>query len=282
MPFPNFLIIGTQEAETRYLSRLIGQHPEIFTLSQETHFFDKSANFEKGLAWYKSHFSKVTSETAIGECTADYCCVNGRGDEGRLPNVHQNIYEAFPDMKLIFVLRNPVARAISAVNRITNEGKLSPLLDINELLIGPKNNLLKRYGVIENGYYYQQIDAFLRFFKRNQILFLIFEEEIEINISNGLEKIFEFMGVDKHFKIGPLSHESGPLQRTKAGMILSYYFPQAKKLALKADKLFKKPAKEKWPNRYTLATLFKMYQPENEKLFAFLDRTVPAWFTLDL
>lgn len=229
MTLPNFLIIGAQKAGTSWLKAILNQHPDVFMPEGEIHYFDKSYNFQKGVAWYEQHFAKVENQKAIGEKTPDYLWANGKGVEEHLPDVHLNIYKLLPDAKLILILRNPVERAISAVNHIMRTGRISPLHNIDDLLLGNKKHLIKGHGVIDYGYYYRQIEAYHKYFYPSQILILIFEEDIADSPKIGLEKVCDFLGIDSSFEWKKINDKINQNKTSKFGLTISYYLPFTKK-----------------------------------------------------
>lgn len=97
---PNFIIPEAQKSGTTALRIYLAQHPEVYIVNKEIHFFNK--NFDKGIEWYEQFFKAWKGEKAIGEKTPDYLY------DGHTP---QRIYEVTPDVKLIFVLRNPIDKA---------------------------------------------------------------------------------------------------------------------------------------------------------------------------
>lgn len=100
---PHFLGIGVQKAGTTTLHSLLGLHPEIFLPNKkELHFF--SLNYEKGLPWYCRHFEDASSNQFVGEITPYYIFH---------PYVAERIVQDLGKIKVIVLLRDPVARSIS-------------------------------------------------------------------------------------------------------------------------------------------------------------------------
>ena len=102
---PNFIIAGAEKSGTSSLSFYISEHPDIYIPKiKELHFFDNSDNYSKGFGWYEKQFSGWSGEKAVGECTPfymfDYSCA-------------EKIKMQFPDIKVLFILRNPADRAYS-------------------------------------------------------------------------------------------------------------------------------------------------------------------------
>lgn len=102
---PDFIIIGVQKGGTTSLYSYLTQHPQIAPATQkEIHYFD--FNFDKSTDWYCSHFSTSSEGEYLlaGEASPYYIFH---------PQVPQRIYDLFPQVKIIALLRNPVERAIS-------------------------------------------------------------------------------------------------------------------------------------------------------------------------
>ncbi|MDM8553304.1 sulfotransferase domain-containing protein [Desulfococcaceae bacterium HSG7] len=275
MTLPNFLIIGAQKSGTTWLGHMLRQHPDVFMPEQEVHFFDKENRFAKGITWYERHFDCVKNETAIGEKTPDYYWANGKGVEGHLPNVHLNIYNTLPNIKLIIVLRNPVERAISAVNHIVRSGRISPFEKIDGLLFGYKQYLIQGHGVIDYGKYYSKIMAYLEYFEINQLLILIFEDDIIKNPSEGLIKVCNFLNIDCSFHFFSLKKKQNASKSSWMQLFLNYYLPYTRRITGFANLLF--PLYKPRPNEHNMKKLYEIYKDENEKLYNFLGHRISSW-----
>ena len=275
MTKPNFLILGAQKCGTSWLRHKLSQHPDIFLSDEEVHFFDKEFNFEKGIDWYEAQFSNVADETAIGEKTPDYLWANGDGAEGHLADVHKNIHAYNPDLKFIVLMRDPVQRAVSAANHLIRSGRISPLVDIDELLVGRQQRLVDGHGIIEKGKYFEQIVAYLKYFERDQFLFLIYEEDVVANPKEGLRNACAFLEVDSNWSFSNLDRRINAFGRSTPGLILSWYIPPFHWMAKALDRLL--PNQKKRPREATLNRLYSLYQKENEALFRLLGRDIQVW-----
>lgn len=274
MTLPNFLIIGAQKAGTSWLAYQLEKHPEVYLPKQEIHYFDKGFNYAKGLAWYEKHFEAVTTETAIGEKTPEYLWANGKGWEDHLGDVHKNLANTLPNARLIITLRNPVDRAISAINHIIRSQRISPLHDINELLIGKKEHLVEGYGVIEKGMYYEQLLAYQRLYPEEQILILVFEEMIKYPQAS-LETVSEFLEVSKNEALVRENKEINKSKFSRTKLAINYHLPFLKSITNRYSNLFSLTKIQ--PSQSTVKELKKRYEEPNQKLFDLLGRRIPAW-----
>ena len=104
----HFFIAGAQRCGTTYLYTLLDEHPEIEMakpFKPEPKFFLKDSLFSKGLSYYESHFfGSKPSAWLQGEKSTTYI---------ESETAAKHIVHAFPDAKILIVLRNPIERAIS-------------------------------------------------------------------------------------------------------------------------------------------------------------------------
>ena len=190
---PNFLCVGTQKAGTTTLFEILQQHSQIYlNPKKELHFFDREDEYKKGFDWYLSnYFGEVKNEIAIGEITPNYMC------EEYVP---ERIYKDLgANIKLIFILRNPASRAFSHYNMNVKKEKenRSFNLIINDWKKNEINSSDTAYHFIRRGFYDVQIQNVLKYFKKENCLFLVFEKEIEKNIDTTMEKIQDFLELSK-------------------------------------------------------------------------------------
>ena len=119
MTLPTFLIIGTMKGGTTSLHRYLRQHPEVFMPERkELNFFldeyagppidpPEERNWSRGITWYERQFAGAERERAVGEASANY------SRYPTYPGVAERIAEVVPQMKLIYLMRNPIDRVLS-------------------------------------------------------------------------------------------------------------------------------------------------------------------------
>jgi len=106
---PDFLIIGAQKAGTTALYRYLSQHPQILENNtwKEIHYFDKSENYAQGFGWYLGHFPSKFQKRRKLTCDATPSYIY-------FQHVPKVIKQDLGNIKMIAVLRDPVARAYSS------------------------------------------------------------------------------------------------------------------------------------------------------------------------
>lgn len=128
-------------------------------------YFDaKEAN---DLYQNRQHGLERSNYRWVLRCDADYVAYDDRDGAKR-------IYEYNPNVKLIMSLRNPIKRAYSSYMGEVLSGEIDKEEDIFEATKKMKYNYKTNY--IEQGLYAQQLSEYLKYFKRDQMLILLFDE----------------------------------------------------------------------------------------------------------
>ncbi|WP_413275998.1 sulfotransferase family protein [Floridanema evergladense] len=194
---PNFIIIGAQKCGTTSLYQYLIEHPQIVPGSQkEVHFFD--LNFAKGLDWYRQQFKPLSQGLITGEASPYYIFH---------PLVAQRVYELFPQVKLIALLRNPVERAISHYYHEVRLGfeKLGledAIAQESARLKGETAKMVadetyysynhQHYTYLSRGIYVEQLKHWMQFFPKEQFLVLP-SEKLYNQPNTTLNQVLEFL-----------------------------------------------------------------------------------------
>ena len=195
MPAPTFLCIGAQKCGTTWLASAVAQHPEVGTgRKKELHFFDQRAAYARGLAWYESQFRTTPATRAVGEFTPNYWRTVGEDTGTNFLGSADRVAGAYPGLRLIVCLRDPVDRAVSAYFHNIKAGRLSPEVSFLDAV-------RQRPGLRDFGRYGTQLDAWLARFPIERYLFLVYEEDIRPDAAKpaALRRTFEHLGVDPSF-----------------------------------------------------------------------------------
>ena len=190
---PNFICPGTQKAATSTLYNILNQHPDIYLpKKKETHFFDREERFSQGIDWYQEqYYGDVADETVIGDMTPEYMY---------LSHIPQRIMDCLgPDIKFIFMLRNPVDRAFShyqmSVRRGWEKYPLKKAIKLEEERVSRGPAEARNFSYIGRGYYALQVERFLALFPRENMKFVLFEDFIG-NMPETVGDILRFLGVE--------------------------------------------------------------------------------------
>jgi hypothetical protein len=187
----DFIIVGAAKSGTTTLHDLLRQHPEIFLpKKKELHFFDNEINFQRGIETYFKNFEK-TNKLICGEITPSYMFFE------KVPKRLSSFLGK--DLKLIFILRNPVDRAISHYNFNKSRGfedlSFEDAIEIESKRINVSEKYKRRYSYMSRGLYFSQINNFLKYYKKENIHVIIFEDFLKNKI-NEMNNLFSFLNLN--------------------------------------------------------------------------------------
>lgn len=178
---PNFLIVGAQKAASSWLKVCLQEHPDVYIYEQgEIHFFND--HFEKGVAWYESHFDDWSGQKAVGEKSPIYLSH---------PDTPGRIKEVLGDVKLIVSLRHPVNRAYSEYWHILESGRIPANVEFRTFY-------QQRDQLHNRGNYIVHLKRYFEHFPRENILVLIFEE-MKQHPQEAIAECLTFLNVDPQF-----------------------------------------------------------------------------------
>lgn len=201
MTLPNFLVIGAQKAGTTSLFRYLGEHPDVFVPDvKEPHFFDGHLAWHRGLAWYESLFADAAGATAVGEASTSYTM------HPAIAGVPERIAGVLPDVRLVYVLRHPVERMRSSWAHAVSRGV--EVRSIGEALLADR-----RYADMSR--YAHQLEQYLEWFDRSQIL-LLTAEDLRDRRAETLQRVLVFLGLRTDWEPPSLGTEFHP-SRGKLG-----------------------------------------------------------------
>ena len=180
---PNMIVIGAQKCGTSGLHYYLGLHPEVsMSKPKELNFFIEERAWSRGLDWYRAHFDPAA--TVRGEASPNYTSHPYR------KGVAERMHSIVPDAKLIYLVRDPLARI--AAHWVHNYAKRREKGTLAETLAHPTTSYVAR------SMYAMQLEQFLRFYDREQVL--VFQQsDLRNDREPTLRTIFDFLDVDPRF-----------------------------------------------------------------------------------
>ncbi len=226
---PTFLIIGAAKSGTTTLAHILDGHPDCcFSRPKEVHFFQdtfedvvnpsicaapaasRSAawstlsvdiynsinpNYAKGWDWYQTAWSHYQGEPVVGEGSTAY------SDRTNFPLTASRIHRFNPKMKIIYMVREPLARMISLWQMLYRQSYDRPRRSLDAL----REQARKGFGsfltapvcrtIWEQTRYHYQLEAYLKLFPREQVL-VSFLQDFEKDQHGEVNRILEFLGLD--------------------------------------------------------------------------------------
>jgi len=183
---PDALLIGAEKSGTRSLADLLARHPGICVgTPKEPHYY--SYNFRQGPAWYKRRFKNPDAPITLDTSTSySKAPVRDPDPDPALTGIPQRVFAANSDTRILYIMRDPVARAWSNWRHRVDIGRESRAFE--EALDGPNMQLL------DTGDYLTQIRLWQELFPKQPFHFLTFEALLQNPLSTAAG-IFAFLGL---------------------------------------------------------------------------------------
>ncbi|MDY7002794.1 MAG: sulfotransferase [Cyanobacteriota bacterium] len=235
------MIIGQVKCGTSSLYSYLTQHPQILpAIKKEIHFWNN--NFNKGINWYLAHFPSIDSGQNLitGEATPNYL---------ESQKVAESLFQEFPNIKLIVLLRNPVDRAISQYYMFVKKGKekrsveKAILSEIESITRKSNINSLNNFNIsnyIKRSQYIEHLSQWMEIFPRNQFL-IVKSEDLFVTPETTVDRVFQFLGVEsyqlpKYPKVNPGKYP--PIPESMRQTMNDYFRPFNQQLEEYLDRKF--------------------------------------------
>jgi hypothetical protein len=190
----DFVICGFARSGTTHLATWMNRHKEIELFDPnlpELKFFSRTNIFNRGRNWYINNFK--CKGKIIGEKSAEY---------SESIDFPYRAFKLFPRLKLIYIIRNPVERAISNYYWSIKNGferrslnaaladELKEGIEINGMV---RINQTRPYCYLGRSIYSRSLSLVYNFFPSEQIILIDFDNYIKSK-SETLQNIGEFLG----------------------------------------------------------------------------------------
>jgi len=282
---PNLFLVGAMKSGTTSLHNYLDMHPDIFmskTPWKEPHFFVEENNWKKGFDWYHSLFNDATTEKYIGESSTDYT---------KLPHysgVPERIHKYCPNAKIIYIMRDPIERAISQYwweVEFSAEGRKMPkAIMANDWILSASN-------------YAMQLRPYINLYGIDNV-FALTTEELQSAPEQTLKKIYAWLNVDSEYALVTKEYKTynrsaeqvnqvigssiiSHLKGTMFWLLLKKLVPARTPLRARLKKLLSRPVEKNEGDREETITLLRpIMQKQAQDLSEMLGRDFPEWKTL--
>jgi Sulfotransferase family len=272
------------KAGTTSLFSYLQEHPEIGMSSlKETNFF---AGPPEGVAYPRGtrRIQRLEDYERLfdprfrvrGEASPTYTVYpQHRG-------VPERIKVAIPDAKLIYIVRDPVARALSHYHH-------SVSLDGERRTLSEALSDYPPRPMTSAGFYAMQLEQFLPYFLQDQIL-VVDNADLLSNRQDALRDIFRFLSVDDSFVSAQFAERlnTGTERRTYSKLIIPYRWigrPVLQRLPPRlrqtvrwsAERLLTRPLEPQSGDDSQLDQLRDLYAPDATRLRELTGKTFATW-----
>jgi hypothetical protein len=272
---PNLLIIGAMKSGTTTLWKHLSAHPSVFmTLTKEPGFFVNELNWSRGWGWYHQLFADAGDASIRGEASTHYT----KAPEYK--GVPDRIAAYFPHMRFIYLMREPVARAVShywhAVHYNDEIRSMARAIRVNS-------------SFVNYSCYATQLKLYFEHFPRENFYITTFER-LRREPATVIRDCYEFLGVDSDFRPDFLGekYNAGPEMVRKARGLLrqirhsriwtsiSPFIPNTiKDLGKRYEYTCVERSHDVPPRVRQLLT--DVFRDKNEELFKLLNVRYPEW-----
>lgn len=291
MPSPTFIIPGASRSGTSTLWSILRSHPEICMPDQkELRFFDKNQNYAKGIQFYEKMFGRCNQKKEIGEASPPYwnkgIIFDNKGDYKYEENNDSltRIHKHYPDIKVIFTLRNPVDRLYSQFWKNVRQGrehKRSVAEAVKEEINGKRNYINDEFCWVYRNSYATHFRRWKKAYGKERVKVLIFEEWTE-EPKESLEEVYNFLGVEVE-KAAPTGVRKNKSRVPRSDTLLSIrkrYLGQSLlgKALSKVVRLVNQREGRPTPSKSERAWLFKLFEDEVKEMENMLGRKLDVWY----
>ena len=196
----DFFIVGAPKSGTTSLFHYLNRHPQVVMSSQkEPNYFSYNAIHEQGMYYDNNSINTLDKYESLflqkenmlyGEASVSYLFYD---------NVAEDIKKYNPNSKIIIMLRNPIERAFS---HYLMDYRLGLISDSFENIITKKskhkNAHLFYQQYIEVSKYSMQIQRYLDFFEKDNILFIDYED-FKNNVLETVDQVYNFLKISTKF-----------------------------------------------------------------------------------
>ena len=226
---PNFLIAGAPKCGTTSLFHYLNQHPQIFFPQlKEPHYFSQQykklpflgpgddqlgSNIHMNMSWdkYMALFDNASPDQRIGEASADYLYYH---------NCATEIRQLLGDIEIIIILRNPVARAISAYTHMRRI--LAENLGFEEALKYEQDRIADNWDFMWHyksvGFYFNQLKSYYSHFSK---IHVIKYDNFADDTDSVLKFVCQFLNINESFKFDSRTrHNISGVPKSKAVQLL--------------------------------------------------------------
>jgi hypothetical protein len=190
-PLPTFLCIGAQKAGTTSLHGYLSEHPGVFVTAEKELNFFCDPGYGRGIEWYESQFKDCPQDVPRGEISPYY--TSFPSNEG----VPERAARHVPEARLIYLVRDPIARMVSHYRHQVALGREHRPLDVAVFD--------DWWTYIARSCYAMQIEQWMQNFDRASLL-VVTSEDLRSQPAPTLAKICSHIGA------GALSDSEVPVR----------------------------------------------------------------------
>ncbi|MEM7271500.1 MAG: sulfotransferase [Actinomycetota bacterium] len=265
---PDWIMIGAMKSATSSMHRYLAEHPQVATSTpKELDFFVEPKYSELGVDWYRQQFNDPSDAVVAGESSVNYTKCH------QFPGVAERMHRLVPDVKLIYILRDPLQRIESQWIHAVGAGKWRG--DFSSALADPDTS-----PMVQTSCYWTQLEQYLQYFDASQIKIMSYED-VSAEPLRSVNEFLEFVGLEPNFDhplIGKRIHDSSLKMRpNRLGLLLWEDRKRRRRLRKYLPWLVAKPIEKPVWSTEDRNRIAAYLQPEVDKIRDFSGLRFEQW-----
>lgn len=178
---PDYIVIGAMKCGTTTLAAQLGAQAGIFMAEpKEPNYFSDDEIYARGAEWYGGLFARAETGDILGEASTHYT------KRPELPQTVTRMKAALPDVRLVYMIRDPMARLVSHYIHEWSQGVLSASLEVE---------IDRHAPLVDYGRYGWQIAPFVEAYGAEAIL-LTSLERMNADRDGELARVAHHIGIE--------------------------------------------------------------------------------------
>ena len=183
---PDFIVIGAMKAGTTSLYAYLRRHPEISACSEKEPGYFTEKGWARGLEWYQGLFPDDANLKF--EASTNYT------KYPQFEHVPERMHGILPDVRLVYVIRNPLDRLISQLHHLIVKRELRMPVEYNTRVFWQSTGTM----ILNVSKYYLQYQQYLKHYDPSHIHIIRFEDFVA-NPPDQLNSVLNFLGMQPFF-----------------------------------------------------------------------------------
>ena len=186
---PEAIIPGVMKGGTETLAIFLAKHPDIAMQMKIPTVMFFNVHWSKGLGWYRNQMACSSKGQITMEKSPQYFSS---------AVVPRRVHEMNRNMKLLFIVREPIKRAISHYLQVLHGHPNRYKMPFEKTITTNNGGIDRGHTILKSSLYSVEFKHWLQFFSIDDI-HIVNGDNFKINPWEELNKIEKFLGISRYF-----------------------------------------------------------------------------------